>query len=172
MCPPIGSYGSSPSGCQGIGPLHNSPSIFWNDDPRGWWLGPENLGCAILDGQCTRVLINNSVQEWTRLHRLMFGEHNLEMAPITQLQSVTRGIPIHSVGGARTGPIGYVVMKVQVQGVPSYGEDQVFLVIDDNSTYSRRVPVILGPPTINWVVMVMRESEISTDPTRVAILPP
>ena len=63
--------------------------------------------------------------------------HNLEMGPITQLQSVTQGIPIHSVGGARTGPMGYVVMKVQVEGVPSYREDQVFLVIDDNTAYSR-----------------------------------
>ena len=81
-----------------------------------------------------------------------------------QLQLVTQGIPIHSVGGARTGPMGYVVMKVQVEGVPSYGEDQVFLVIDDNSAYSRRVPVILGTPTINCVVMVMKESEMSTAP--------
>ena len=60
--------------------------------------------------------------------------------------------------------MGYVVMKVQVEGVPSYREDQVFLVIDDNSAYSRQVPVILGTPTINRVVMVMRESEMSTAP--------
>ena len=64
-------------------------------------------------------------------------DNSLEMGPITQLQSVTRGIHIHRVGEARTGSMGYVVMKVQVEGVPSYGEDQVFLVIDDNSTYSR-----------------------------------
>ena len=91
-------------------------------------------------------------------------QHSLEMGPITQLQSVTQEIPIHGVGGARTGPMGYVVMKVQVEGVPSYGEDQVFLVIDDNSAYSRQVPVILGTPTINYVVMAMRESEMLTAP--------
>ena len=60
--------------------------------------------------------------------------------------------------------MGYIVMKVQVEGVPTYGEDQVFLVIDDNSAYSRRVPVILGTPTINCVVMAMKESEMSTAP--------
>ena len=91
-------------------------------------------------------------------------QHNLEMGPITQLQSVIRGIPIHGIRGARTGPMGYVVMKVQVEGVPCYREDQVFLVIDDNSAYSRRVPVILGTLTINCVVMAMRESEMSTAP--------
>ena len=59
------------------------------------------------------------------------------MGPIIELQSITHGIIIHGVGGARTGPMGYVIMKVQIEGVPSYGEDQVFLVVDDNSVYSR-----------------------------------
>ena len=40
------------------------------------------------------------------------------MGPITELQSVTHGISIHIVGGARTGPMGYVIMKVQIEGVP------------------------------------------------------
>ena len=61
------------------------------------------------------------------------------MGPITELQSVTWGIPIHSVGGAHTGPMGYIVMKVQIEGIPSYREDQVFLVVDDNSAYNRQV---------------------------------
>ena len=60
--------------------------------------------------------------------------------------------------------MGYVVMKVQIEGVPSYGEDQVFLVVDDNSAYSRRVPVIPATPTINHIIMVMRELEMSTAP--------
>ena len=54
--------------------------------------------------------------------------HNLDMGPITELQSVTWGIHIHSVAGART---------VQIEGIPSYGEDQVFLVVEDNSAYNR-----------------------------------
>ena len=36
--------------------------------------------------------------------------------------------------------------------------------VDNNSAYSRRVPVILGTPTINHVVMAMRELEMSTAP--------
>ena len=89
---------------------------------------------------------------------------HLDMGPMTELKSVTRGIPIHGVGGTRTGPMGYVVMRVQIEGVPSYTKDQVFLVIDDNSAYSRWVPVILGTPTINRVVMAMWETEMHTAP--------
>ena len=62
---------------------------------------------------------------------------DLDMGPITELQSMNHGIAIHGVGGARTGPMGYVVMEVQIEGVPSYGEDQVFLVVDNNSAYGR-----------------------------------
>ena len=36
--------------------------------------------------------------------------------------------------------------------------------VDDNSAYSRRIPIILGTPTINHIVMAMRESEMSTAP--------
>ena len=91
-------------------------------------------------------------------------QRHLDMGPTTELESVKRGIPIHGVGGTRTGPMGYMVMRVKIEGVPSYAEDQVFLVIDNNSAYCRRVPVILGTPTINRVVMAMREMEMHTAP--------
>ena len=63
--------------------------------------------------------------------------HNLDIGPITELQSVTRRTPIYGVGVAHMGPISYVIMKVQIEGVPSYREDQVFLVVDNNSPYNR-----------------------------------
>ena len=71
------------------------------------------MGYAILDGQRTCVLIDNGAR-MNMVTPAYIQRYNLEMGPITQLQSVTRGIPIHSVGGAWTGPMGYVVMKVQV----------------------------------------------------------
>ena len=146
--PPIGSYSPSPSGCQGLRPSPNSPTIYWNNDPRGRWLGPENLGFAELDGQHTRVLVDNGARMNT-VTLAYVHQRCLDMGPTTELDSVTRGIPIYGVGGTTTGPMGYVVMRVKTEGVPSYAEDQVFLVIDDDSAYSQRVPVILGTPTIN-----------------------
>ena len=32
--------------------------------------------------------------------------------------------------------MGYVVIHVQVEGVPEYDEDQVAFVVDDNTTFS------------------------------------
>ena len=89
-----------------------------------------------MDGLHTRVLVDNGARMNT-VTPAYVCQQCLDMGPTTELESVTRGIPIHGVGGTRTGPMGYVVMRVEIEGVPSYAKDQVFLVIDDNSAYSR-----------------------------------
>ena len=66
--------------------------------------------------------------------------------------------------GGKVHPMGYVVIRVQVEGVPEYDEDQVAFVVDDNTTFSWRVPVVLGTPTINHVVVVMKESNLNNAP--------
>ena len=67
--------------------------------------------------------------------------------------------------GGKAHPLGYVVISVQVEGVPEYNEDQVAFVVDDNSSFSGRVPVVLGTPTINREVAVMKESNLVDTPT-------
>ena len=66
--------------------------------------------------------------------------------------------------GSKAHPLGYVVIRIQVEGVPKYDEDQVAFVVDDNTTFSWRVPVVLGTPTINCVVAVMKESNLNNVP--------
>ena len=72
-------------------------------------------------------------------------------------------VPLMGVGG-KAHLMGYVVIRVQVEGVPEYNEDQVAFVVDDNTTFSWRVPVVLGTPTINRVVAVMKESNLNNAP--------
>ena len=56
-------------------------------------------------------------------------------------------IPIQGIAG-NTASLRYVVINVQIGGIPSYKEEQVTLVIEDISGLGMRVPVILGMPTI------------------------
>ena len=65
-------------------------------------------------------------------------------------------------GNAYTRPLGYIVIWVQVDGVWGYDEDQIALIILDFSNFAIRVPIILGTPTIGWVVNVMREVKMDT----------
>ena len=54
----------------------------------------------------------------------------------------------------------YIIMRVQVEGVWGYDEDQVALVIPDPSDFGSRVLVTLGTLTINQIINVIKESEI------------
>ena len=62
-------------------------------------------------------------------------------------------------------PVGFTLMRVQIEGMPHYDKQQVVFVLDDPSGFSTRIPVILSTPTINRVVQTMKESEIHSNPT-------
>ena len=67
--------------------------------------------------------------------------------------------------GGRTQILGYVLIRVQVEGVSGYDEDQVAFVVDDPSTsFSVRVLIVLGTLTLNCIVAVMKESKMHKAP--------
>ena len=68
------------------------------------------------------------------------------MGPITNLMGSK--VACVGLGNAYMRPLGYIVIRVQVDGVWGYDEDQIALVIWDLSNFVARVPVILGMPTI------------------------
>ena len=51
-------------------------------------------------------------------------------------------IPLSGLGGNVTEPLGYVVIWVQIPQVPSYNEDQVALVVCDDSRFMLGTPMI------------------------------
>ena len=74
-------------------------------------------------------------------------------------QEIGGQIPhIKGMGGSLVEPIGFVLMNVKVPST-LYDEDQVTLVMDDPEM--SECPVILGTPTLYWVMEVIKESEIS-----------
>ena len=57
-------------------------------------------------------------------------------------------------------PIGYVIMRVQIDRISGYDEDQVTLITQSSTKFVHKVPIILGTPTTNWVIATLTESEI------------
>ena len=121
------------------------------------WLYPANIGMAIIDGQLTTVLVdcgarmNVVTQEFVKAR-------GLEAGSIQDLNHHAGRISINGAGGKRTEPLGYVVIRVQIPNAPSYDEDQVALIIEDPTLFSKRCPVVLGTPTIFRAVQAMKES--------------
>ena len=53
---------------------------------------------------------------------------------------------------------------MRIEGIPSYDEEQVALVIEDSSSFSKKVPVLLGMLTLHRVIRSMKESEMEQLP--------
>ena len=64
------------------------------------------------------------------------------------------------IGGMKTGPLGFVMLKTCIASVSGYWEDQVFLVVPDTSTFGSHVPIILGTSTIGGVINVIKERDM------------
>ena len=90
-------------------------------------------------------------------------QHKMKVRPVHDLAMHPTSIPISSIGG-HTVALGYVIINVQVEGIPSYYEEQVALVIPNVTQLGMKVPVILGTPTIHRLCHQMKESEIETVP--------
>ena len=63
-------------------------------------------------------------------------------------------------GNAYTRLLGYVIIRVQVDGVQGYDKDQIALIIPDLSNFVAQILVILGTPTIGRVINEMKEAEV------------
>ena len=120
------------------------------------------MGYTYIDRHRERVLIDSGARcnamlpEYAKVCKMRVGPvHELAMSP--------QEIPIQGITG-NTNALGYVVINVQIGGIPSYNEEQVTLVIQDISGLGMRVPVILGMPTIHRLCHQMKESEIESAP--------
>ena len=69
----------------------------------------------------------------------------LQMGPLTDLHE--GGITIDQPFNYEGWPIGYVIMRVQIDGISGYDKDQVMLITWTSTEFVHKVPIILGTPT-------------------------
>ena len=84
---------------------------------------------------------------------------SLDVRPMSNL--LKGGMSMVGLGGMCTHPFGYIIIRVQVDGVDDYDEDQIALVIPDLSELTSRVPVILGTLKVRRVINVIKESDLN-----------
>ena len=120
------------------------------------------MGYAIIDGWRERVLIDSGA--WSNAVAPNYvKQHKMKVRPVHDLAMHPTSIPISGIGG-HTVALGYIIINVQVEGIPSYYEEQVALVIPGMTQLGMKVPVILGTPLIHQLCRQMKESEIETAP--------
>ena len=133
---------------------------YLNPDAFHRFIGPKNLGKALVDDELVTCLLDNGAQ----LNFIMptyTQEWGMDIMSLDYLAKEIGGaIPhISSIGGISVEPVGFVMMNVKVPGVTGYDEDQITIVMDDPGMMEW--PVILGTPTLYRVMEVIKKSEIS-----------
>ena len=133
---------------------------YLNPDPYCWFIGPKNLGEALIDGELATCLLDNGVQ----LNFITPTYARKRGMDIMSLESLAHEVggkipPIAGIGGIMVNPEGFVMMNVQIPCVKGYNADQIAIVMDDSGL--KDCPVILGMPTIFRVMEVIKGSEIS-----------
>ena len=129
-----------------------------NPDVMSHWIRCDTITwCKIEDDSClalldTGVTINVITADYASML-------DLPMGPLSDLREGLQGVKVP--GNTFTGALGYVIVHIRFDEIKGYDEDQVCLVMEDNSEFASRVPVILGTPTTEHVLNVMMESEIT-----------
>ena len=133
---------------------------YLNPDAFCRFIGPKNLGKALVDDELVTCLLDNGAQ-LNFITPAYAQEWGMDIMSLDYLaEEIGGAIPhISGIGGISVEPVGFVMMNVKVPGVAGYDEDQIAIVMDDPGM--TEWPVILGTPTIYRVMEVIKESEIS-----------
>ena len=92
---------------------------FLNPNPLSWWSGPENIAWFRIDGESIWALLESGSTINVVTPELI-GVHSLDVGPLSDLGNSTLGI--NGFGGVFSCPLGYIIIKDQVEGVQGYDE--------------------------------------------------
>ena len=120
--------------------------------PTAHWVGPETLVGLQVEGRDVDTLADSGSQVNTVMPSYVH-QHEFPVLPLRDLNQV-------GLGGMRTHPLSFVILRVQVKEIASYDEDVVFLVVSDESEFSWHVPVVTGTCKQGRIINVIKESEM------------
>ena len=121
------------------------------------WIGLETLMSLKVEGHEVNALADSGSQVNT-VKPSYVCQHEFPVLPLGDLMNYP--LNLVGLGGMRTRPLGFVILQVQVSEIAGYDEDAVFLVVPDESEFSRHVPLVIGMCMLGRIVNVIKESEL------------
>ena len=118
---------------------------------------PCSLPMDVVEGCKINVLADSGSQ----VNTVMPGyvcQHEFPVLPLGGL--VDHPLNLTGLGGMRTRPLGFVILRVQVSKIAGYDEDIIFLVVPDESEFSRHIPLVIGTCKLARIINVIKKSEL------------
>ena len=97
--------------------------MHWSRPVNITWVKIDEGSWPLLDSGST---INTVTSEFVKAH-------SLDLGPLSDLVDDT--LKINGFRGLLSQPLGYVIIRVQLEGVKGYNEDQVALVVSDSTIF-------------------------------------
>ena len=125
--------------------------------PTVHWIGPETLVNLMIEGRNVNALVDSGSQVNTIMPTFV-QQYGFTVLPLEDL--VDHPLNLVGLGRKCMSPLRFIILHVQVREIAGYDEDVVFLVVSDESEFSRRVPLVIGICTIGRIINVIQENEI------------
>ena len=133
------------------------PPRTLNTDPVAQFIGMDTIAEALIDDVPTKVLLDMGTT--IDLMPVSYPKAaGLEIKPLSLIadKHVTMSLAARQYSEA----IGYTEFNLKVPRVSDYDMDRLALLAEDDSNYSKRVPVALRTKTLDLIMYAMKEGEI------------
>ena len=133
------------------------PPRMLNADPLAQFIGTDTIAEALIDDVPTKVLLDTGAM--INLMPVSYAKASgLEIKPLSLITD--KRVTMNLAAGQYSEAVGYTVFILKVSRVSDYNMDRLALLAEDDSNYSKRVPVALGTKTLDSVMYTMKEGEI------------
>ena len=133
------------------------PHRLLNVDPLAQIIGTETIADVIIDDVEACALLDSRAT--ADLMTLAYAEaRNFDIRLMTELSD--HFINLRLAAGFKTTLSSYVKYNLQILGILSYDSDQVVLVAEDNTPFSREVPLTIETKTEDTILEALKEGEI------------
>ena len=128
-----------------------------NADPLAQFIGMDTIAEALIDDVPTKVLLDMGAT----IDLMPISYTKAAGLDIKSLSLITdKHIIVSLAAGQYSEAVGYTEFNLKVPRVSDYDMDMLALLVEDDSNYSKRVPVALGTKILDSIMYAMKEGEI------------